>query len=275
MKKTFKSLVSKAGYILIGTAFLSGCAIMDEETCRATDWYQQGLNDGSKGSSSKLLEKYYSACSEYITVDATKYREGRLEGAVTFCTPLTAYNKGRAGWEVTDICNDLDASVQNQFASYYQRGHNIFEAEQVLKQIDSYISDLREVMSWGTQDVGLLNDYEYFVGLRPTVVSYINKAINAGMDGKYQMYSFDQAITEEVPDKWALDGLSNKVDAISDVSLELERIKNDSCYDSETKACRKRVNCLFDEEDRLNRQLRRYLDSSASSSFYIESYKCR
>lgn len=275
MTKALKSLFSKAGSILISIALLSGCAIMDEETCRATDWYQQGLHDGSKGGSSELLEKYISACSEYVTPDATKYREGRLEGAVKFCTPLTAYNKGRAGWEVTDICNDLDSSVQEQFATYYQRGYNVFEAEQVLGQIDSYISDLREIISWGTQDAGLLVDYEYFVGLRPIVVSYINKAKNAGMDGKYKMYSFDQAITEEVPDKWALDRLSNKLQAVSDVSYELERIRNDSCYDSETKACRKRVNCLFEAEDRLNSQLRRYLDSNASSSFYVKSYICR
>lgn len=59
---------------------LAGCASMNAEDCRSTDWYNLGARDGFTGGPS-LIDRYTAQCSAHgVRPDAARYAEGAKDG---------------------------------------------------------------------------------------------------------------------------------------------------------------------------------------------------
>ncbi|WP_235951037.1 DUF2799 domain-containing protein [Permianibacter fluminis] len=117
---------------------LSGCATLSETDCRSGDWYGVGLQDGENGQSLSRLSEHREACSEFgINIDGERYRQGRDQGLLKYCTPENGARVGRSGGSYGNVC---PAGLDAEFLRQYRFGYKIFEVEQALEQIDSRIA---------------------------------------------------------------------------------------------------------------------------------------
>ena len=71
-----------SGLIIIGlaSAVLSGCAVMSEEECRTTNWYDKGYSDGTQGVGSGMLAEYVDACRKVVSVNQHEYMQAGQTG---------------------------------------------------------------------------------------------------------------------------------------------------------------------------------------------------
>lgn len=253
--------------------FIPSCAIMDEETCKATNWYELGIIDGQNGRDSSLVQEYIDSCAQFTTVNTESYLKGRTEASFGFCTEQNGWSLGMDAWERTDICDDLDENTKASFALAYERGKNIYDAKRHLLHLDSYLNDLHFLMPWSVWRPGVVYDYDYFMRLRPILVTYIEKG-EATPIGDYEVYSFNQAMSDDVPDVTLLEQLYLKIRAIKDTEQSISHIRNNSCYQSKAKKCRSRVRCLHETEDNLIMQLQHYINVDSKFFLNVKSHSC-
>jgi hypothetical protein len=213
-----------AGLLLSG---ISGCAIMSEEECYATNWYEKGYQDGTQGKGSSILGEYVSACSKYVNVDRTGYNQGRREGAEVFCEPSRAFDLGIQGYTLTDICRGT--RHESEFVSQYQAGHVIYDMGKQIEEIDKHLSEVSELMSSGAYrgDVydRLRSDYRYLEQLRYHAENDYNKLRNAnGRNVTVRNYRNE---INRMPFPDALSDARVIRDNIAEADREIDRIRHD------------------------------------------------
>ena len=91
--------------IIGGIYFLSACATLSKQECMIGDWQAIGYNDGVAGYAADRLASHTKACSKVsITPDYQLWERGRQLGLKQYCTVTSAYNIGRRGQKLNNVC---------------------------------------------------------------------------------------------------------------------------------------------------------------------------
>ena len=251
-----------AGLLLSG---ISGCAVMSEEECYATNWYEKGYEDGTQGKASSMLGEYVSACSKYVSVDRSGYNQGRREGAEVFCNPSRAYDLGIQGYTLTDICRGT--RNESEFIRKYQAGYVIYDMGKQVEEIDKKLEEVSELMSCGAYrgDVydRLRSNYRYLEQLRYHAAEDYNKLSTAN-GRKVTVRNYRNEINR-MPYPEALSDARTIRDNIAEADRELDKIRRDmddarrkmdhAENDHDYKRYRKQWDCLKDADHRVRRKL--------------------
>lgn len=118
----------KQSFVLIGIIFiLAGCATTHPKTptgdqCQTADWHAIGILDGKVGSYPHQFGRYQKRCG--ASRDALQaWESGRQIGLKTYCTESTAYEMGRRGFELHNVCPDDEklGKIQQSHGLGYQQ----------------------------------------------------------------------------------------------------------------------------------------------------------
>lgn len=126
---------------LTALALLAGCASLSEDQCRAGNWGAIGERDGQAGRSASYFSRHVEACAEFgIRPDRAQWEAGRQRGLVLYCTPRNAYEIGREGDRLNDVCPAPQAAV---LAAANRRGRTYYSITQEMEAVDDRIDDVR------------------------------------------------------------------------------------------------------------------------------------
>lgn len=116
---------------------MNGCAVISEEACPGTDWYQKGMADGSVGYTASRIDAYVQVCSRVgVVVDVDAYYRGREQGLSIYCTPQRGHEEGLRGAPYRQVC---PPPKETGFLQAYQHGRSIYDARQSLQRLESEI----------------------------------------------------------------------------------------------------------------------------------------
>ena len=139
--------------LLPALALLAACATLNEDQCRAGNWYEIGINDGAKGRSSDFIFQHAKACNEFgIAPKAAPWREGRNEGLKQYCTPTNAYRIGQRGQHLNPVCTGDKLS---RLLRANDRGLQWFHIESEIRQTRAEIQTINtELATMAVDDPG-------------------------------------------------------------------------------------------------------------------------
>ncbi len=119
------------GLILFATLFLSGCATLSEEECRAADWQTIGFEDGAVGKPIRQIGKHREACADHgVPVDLAAYQAGHAEGMVIFCQPASGFELGTRGGRFNDDC---PVELRAEFYAAYEDGYRAYKLRREIR----------------------------------------------------------------------------------------------------------------------------------------------
>lgn len=139
MKKIL-SLVLGAAALL-----LTGCASMTPEQCKVADWYQVGLDDGSKGEPPQTnLADYAKDCAEAgVRPDPQRYRAGWESGVLRFCTAYSGWSEGtRGNTGKEQACRGRPG--EGDFVRAQRAGMEVYRTQQSINSNNSEIRRLEK-----------------------------------------------------------------------------------------------------------------------------------
>lgn len=106
--------------IALSTLFLSACAPhLSQQQCAGMNWYQMGVNDGLNGQRRDLSSAIQDCSQFHITVDASAYQRGLMQGFHQYCTYDRGFTIGSQGAGNPNIC---PASLSRNFNQGYNAG---------------------------------------------------------------------------------------------------------------------------------------------------------
>lgn len=124
---------------------IASCAPISEDQCRAGDWGSIGLADGKAGKSLSILEKYAETCAEFgVSPDQSVYLAARESGLKFYCTPENAYQVGRSGARLNNVC---EPEVQSRIKPAFDRGNKYHEITEDIAKKEDRIDELRDDLS--------------------------------------------------------------------------------------------------------------------------------
>jgi hypothetical protein len=124
---------------------LSGCASLSETECRSGDWYGVGLSDGENGAPLSRLSEHREACAEFaIAIDGERYRTGRDQGLLKYCTPENGARLGRNGASYHSVC---PVGLEAEFLRQYRFGYKIWEVGQALERADRRLAEINSELA--------------------------------------------------------------------------------------------------------------------------------
>jgi hypothetical protein len=90
------------------------------QSCRVTDWYLYGLNDGRLGVLASERVDLFSDCAAIgAPADIAAYESGRAEGLVEYCTAESGYEAGYRGRRNRNVC---PPGLATGFLQGYEQG---------------------------------------------------------------------------------------------------------------------------------------------------------
>lgn len=111
---------------------LSGCATLSKEECMVGDWQTIGYNDGVAGYHSERLASHAKACAKAsIAPDYQAWERGRQLGLKQYCTASNAYNLGRRGRKLNNVC---PIAMVNTLQNANQRGLDYYALERQIEE---------------------------------------------------------------------------------------------------------------------------------------------
>ena len=135
--------------MLVGVAALglASCASISEEACRAGDWESVGYRDGVEGRSPGYFLNHAQACNEIgIAPNRTVWQAGYAEGLKRYCTPFNAFEEGRSGNRLNNVCPAEDMRElrweNSRGYEWYRLGREIDENERRIREINALLADL-------------------------------------------------------------------------------------------------------------------------------------
>lgn len=134
-------------FLLTAALFLSACATLNEDQCRAGNWFDIGVRDGSNGRSSDFIFEHAKACNEFgIAPRAAPWRKGRIEGLKQYCTVSNAYRIGQRGQHLNPVCTGDNLLRLERANDRGLRWHDIQrrirDAEREISEINSELASL-------------------------------------------------------------------------------------------------------------------------------------
>ena len=127
---------------------LASCGL-SEEQCTKADWGSIGKANGANGRSSEYVKNHVKSCEKHgISVNQSRWEQGRKEGLKYYCTAQNVYNQGRRGSELRNVCPSGDiANLQKANAkglSYHQYSSEINDLEREQSDLRQQIWELKE-----------------------------------------------------------------------------------------------------------------------------------
>lgn len=117
--------------ILCGVLLLSSCATLSQQECLVGNWQTIGYNDGAAGYDSSRLAAHTKACAKAnVAPDYQAWERGRTIGLKQYCTASNAYNIGRSGRALNNVC---PAAMTSLLQTRNQQGQEYYALN---KQLD-------------------------------------------------------------------------------------------------------------------------------------------
>lgn len=135
--------------VVIGSiSLLSGCATLSKQECMVGDWQAIGYNDGVAGYSVERLASHSKACAKVsVAPDYQAWERGRELGLQQYCTADSAYNVGRRGNALNNVCPASMMSslrkINQQGQQYYTFINEIEKDKQLIKTYRAEYDKLR------------------------------------------------------------------------------------------------------------------------------------
>ncbi|WP_319380694.1 DUF2799 domain-containing protein [Thiomicrorhabdus sp.] len=125
--------------LLIGGAFLSGCASLSEDECRVANWYEVGYSDATGGYQSGRISDHREACAPVgVKVDLNGYLSGYQQGLQVYCSRQTGFKLGKNGNAFPSQCRAVN---REEVELGYVRGS---EVHRLLDQRQSLLESRKE-----------------------------------------------------------------------------------------------------------------------------------
>lgn len=128
---------------IFGSIFLlSGCATLSKQECLIGDWQAIGYNDGVSGYQSDRLASHAKACAKAsVTPDYQAWERGRQLGLEQYCLTDNAYNLGRRGHKLNNVC---PAAITSTLQQANQRGLEYYALESQLDKDQHLLEEYQE-----------------------------------------------------------------------------------------------------------------------------------
>lgn len=144
---------------ILGSIYLlSACATLTKQECVVGDWQAIGYNDGVAGYYSDRLASHAKACAKTsVTPDYQLWERGRQLGLKQYCTVTSAYNVGRRGRKLNNVCPIALASslqVANQKGlDYYTLDSQLDKDRRLLETAEEEFKKLKngEMLDFETE----------------------------------------------------------------------------------------------------------------------------
>ena len=144
---------------ILGSIYLlSACATLSKQECMVGDWQAIGYNDGVAGYYSDRLASHAKACAKTsVTPDYQLWERGRQLGLKQYCTVTSAYNVGRRGRKLNNVCAIALASslqVANQKRlDYYTLDNQLDKDRRLLETAEEEFKKLKngEMLDFETE----------------------------------------------------------------------------------------------------------------------------
>ncbi len=144
---------------ILGSIYLlSACATLTKQECMVGDWQAIGYNDGVAGYYSDRLASHAKACAKTsVTPDYQLWERGRQLGLKQYCTVTSAYNVGRRGRKLNNVCPIALASslqVANQKGlDYYTLDNQLDKDRRLLETAEEEFKKLKngEMLDFETE----------------------------------------------------------------------------------------------------------------------------
>lgn len=128
---------------ILGSIFLlSSCATLSKQQCLIGDWQAIGYNDGVSGYSSERLASHAKACAKAsVAPNYLAWERGRQLGLKQYCTTSNAYNVGRRGRQLNNVC---PLTLANTLQTANQKGLDYYALESQLDKDKRLIETYQE-----------------------------------------------------------------------------------------------------------------------------------
>ena len=158
LKQRLKFRLAQRLTIFGSIYLLSACATLTKQECMVGDWQAIGYNDGVAGYYSDRLASHAKACAKTsVTPDYQLWERGRQLGLKQYCTVTSAYNVGRRGRKLNNVCPIALASslqVANQKGlDYYTLDNQLDKDKRLLKTAEEEFKKLKngEMLDFETE----------------------------------------------------------------------------------------------------------------------------
>ena len=129
---------------LAALGLLAACATLDENQCRAGNWFEIGVRDGAKGRSPDFIYKHAKACNAFgIAPIAAPWREGRDVGLMQYCMPRNAYRIGQRGQRLNRVCPGDTSRLE----AANDRGLRYHDVRRRIRDVEREISDINSALA--------------------------------------------------------------------------------------------------------------------------------
>ncbi len=144
--------------LITGIYLLSACATLSKQECMVGDWQAIGYNDGVAGYAADRLASHTKACVKAsITPDYQLWERGRQLGLKQYCTVTSAYNIGRRGQKLNNVCpitlaNSLQVANQKGL-DYYRLDSQLDKDKRLLETAELEFKQLKngEMLEFETE----------------------------------------------------------------------------------------------------------------------------
>jgi hypothetical protein len=122
------------------TAFVASCGL-SEEQCKQDDWAAIGKADGLRGASIDRIQAHVKSCAKHgISANQLQWKSGREVGLKTYCTPQSAYDVGRNGRNLNNVCPNADISALN---AAHSKGRQYYIITREINDLERERADVR------------------------------------------------------------------------------------------------------------------------------------
>ena len=132
-------------FSLAAAALLSGCAGMDAQECKDTDWAYLGQLDAMDGRQdiTTRAKRHFRTCKDQgVQMDVRAYQQGWLRGLKDFCTPESGKAYAEAGRKFQ--MGYCPAQLEASFLQGYSPARERYEARQSVADLERRISDKKK-----------------------------------------------------------------------------------------------------------------------------------
>ena len=134
---------SSLSLVVLGSMILlSSCATLSKQECLVGDWQAIGYNDGVAGYQSERLASHAKACAKAsVAPDYLAWERGRQLGLKQYCTSSNAYNIGRRGRSLNNVC---PISLANTLQTANQKGLDYYALDSQLNKDKRLVETYQE-----------------------------------------------------------------------------------------------------------------------------------
>ena len=130
--------------------WLTGCATMTSNECKAANWGEVGLRDGLAGAALSVLNDRVKDCAEaQVPVDTPRYLQGREQGLLQYCRIENAVPLGLNGKSYDGVC---PPAMDAEFRRRFMVGRDVHVARTELRSLDSRVSTAEERLRSAAND---------------------------------------------------------------------------------------------------------------------------